>query len=136
MPKPKFPEREVLKDALARMKAKMVTSEKVYRLRVDETMKRAYNSINEIRESEEKNKAGSHFTSISMGFIKDLYDNVVVNSFQFVEDLRLYTETLEKYCAKLDKARWKGILEATKKLTEKSVKQQEQPMKKEPSYRA
>jgi hypothetical protein len=134
MSKPKFPEREVLKDVLARLKTKTVSSESYYRGLISPTYQAYERIVKDIKESESKTPDMSRGLAIGLlGAMSNNYSILIQRSFELVEDLKLYILSLEKYCAELDKARWKGIQEATKKIMEANKKlKEETPSNKEP----
>ena len=61
---------------------------------------------------------------------------LIRNADGVIEDMKLYIEALEKYCAELDKTLWEAI-EQAKKEAEEQIKQQEELMKRKApeSYR-
>jgi len=132
-----IPERKVLKDILLKLKTKTITSEERHgKLAI--TTRNAFrgysNAIRKIVEDKSKtiNKRG---LLGAFGMIEEQVQALISDADALREDMKLYIEALEKYCAELDKTLWDAI-EQTRKEAEEQIKQQEKLMKKEPTYRA
>ena len=116
------------------LKIKTKNSESTYRQTVKEAVESAKNVVKVAQEYEAKQPDKNHFTSAMIKSGQTPLLEALHHSFTFVEDLYLYISSLEKYCAELDKTRWKGIMDATRKMTEKPTKQQEEQSKKDTGY--
>lgn len=138
-----LPERKVLKDMIVKLKAKVIESQ--------QTFLNTSASINTVmtygldRSLEAQSKMQSSDGLVVMQGISSIlqmyHQNFVLlnnNISALIKDMNLYIETLEKYSTELDNT-LSGIFQMAedkaKKDAEEQQKQQEELMKKQPSYR-
>ena len=121
-----LPERKVLKEILLKLKTKTITSQERYNLAAKE--------VNSIFKgvSERAIKRGGPLPPkeelILLTTLDDAVKMFIINTYGVLEDIRLYIEALEHYCAELDKTLWDAI-EQAKKEAEEQIKKQEELMK-------
>ena len=133
-----MPERKVLKNILLKLKKKTITSEdrhrqfsssirSAFKVYTKETLKIAKDWKRTI---DKKGLAG--IFAVAEEEVKSL----IRNADGVIEDMKLYIEALENYCAELDKTLWEAI-EQAKKEAEEQIKQQKELMKRKApeSYR-
>jgi len=133
------PQRNVLKEMLMKLKAKVIDSQKMFfglsitmSATQTQTLKESLDSVLKMPEGEAKTTALltlSLFNSWNQN-LNLLNTNIVA----LINDMNLYIETLERYSAELDNTLTK-IFEEAKRMAEEQLKQQEELKKKEPSYR-
>lgn len=131
-----LPERKVLKDILLRLKTKTITSE--------ERHKKLASSVSDTFEgyvgnawniAKDKNKEFDRKGTVAIfRLMSEQLGLLIRDSDGLSEDMKLYIEALENYCAELDKTLWTAI-EQAKQQAEGQIKQQEERIKKEPTYR-
>jgi low affinity Fe/Cu permease len=125
------PDRKVLKDVLALLKAKSLASEeyynRVYQLVLDHALTTMNDMVKKFNDSNQPLDATYVATAVSImiGFFQQVHGW----SIDLVDDLKLYIESLETRSSELDNAFWSGIEEQAKRLVEEKRKGQEEDIK-------
>jgi len=124
------PDRKVLKDVLARLKARTMSSISDYRGAITDALKFGDDRIKDLKEFESKQGISSISVPILM-VIEGKFLDVIKESGDLIDDMKLYIEALENYSSVLDQAFWGGIEEQAKRLVEERNEQQEELRKKQ-----
>jgi len=125
------PERRVLKDILAKLKAKTISEEKYFQQQTQSILNLFTKSHEQalLWKKERKNSISvdSHLNTVYTLF--EQLSDLIRGSTDVLEDMKLYIDSLEKYSSELDKT-LSDIFEQAKKQAEEQIKQQEELTKK------
>ena len=109
------PDRKVLKDVLARLKAKTISTEKHYHDLFDNTLA-LFNGILAATKDFERKLGAETGTITALTYLRSAFVDSHIGAISLVDDLKLYTESLEKYSAELDQAFWGAIEKQAKQI--------------------
>jgi hypothetical protein len=137
-----IPDRKVLKDVLALLKARSLASEerynRIYQLVMDYALKTSNEAVKKFDDSNQPLDAT--YVATALSYVIDFFRQAHGWSLQLVDDLKLYIESLETRSSELDSAFWSGIEEQAKRIVEEKkkeqeeqIKQQEEQLKRKPS---
>jgi len=124
-----IPDRKVLKDVLARLKANILKVESGYREAVFRSYQDSQDLLIKIQELEKKYPAAYPSFSVLVAVVSRNYSDLNAQSLGVIDDLKLYIESLEKYSAELDQAFWGSIEKQAQQIIEQQKKQEEEQAK-------
>lgn len=125
-----LPERKVLKEILAKLKTKTLSSQETVSKSVT-SMIRLTEAIDEMTEGEFKDTKVKEMVIVmrrTINILKISVFDLVNTFFSTLDDMNLYTESLEKYSGELDKT-LNEIFEQARKQAEEQIKKQRELMK-------
>jgi len=126
------PERKVLKETLARLKTKNITSLNSYKTDVKTVLDR-YRTFTDTQFKDFSKLNETQRTALQMlTYIINDFERVLMNSLDTMDSLSLYSDMLEGYSTQLDET-LSSIFEKAKKYAEEKTKEQEQLIKKDSS---
>ena len=127
------PERNMLKETIGKLKTKNITSMTNYFQMVkafNTNLQKLVNSINDSSSKANQKEKGTFDAIILMlGTIVDDMNKVIANSLETIEELKLFSDTLESYSIQLDNS-LSEIFAQAKKNAEVKTQEQEAIMKK------
>jgi len=123
-------DRKALKDVLAKLKAKTISSQEYYGNNIKATIQRFSELTAKVRELAKGDTTGLAKTYLDMMdlFKRDYYDTAI-ESLNVLHDYKVYTESLESYFARIDEAVMEFV-EQGKKDAQEQIKQQDEIIKK------
>lgn len=126
-----LPERKVLKEILAKLKAKTISEEDHFNNQMHNTWNLFIRSDDQALKLVEERKGNisveSHKNVVHI--LLEQVGDLIHDSIHILEDMKLYIDSLEKYSTELDKT-LSEIFEQARKQAEEQIKQQAEFVKK------
>ena len=126
------PERKTLKEVLANLKSKSLSSKGICKKHIAFVLESINETMKMIDEQLEKKPTPRNVTFMRlMKTIQTLLNDVISSSNTTISDMEIYIDALERYSVNLDNTLTE-IFEQARKQAEEEIKKQEVLMKREP----